>query len=46
MFRFPVPTNKQAFNRYIAHSGEVSNICFTADDEYVISMGKEDKSIM
>lgn len=45
LFRFPAALPAQAYNRYSGHSAHVSNIRFTADDEYIVSLGGVDKSI-
>jgi len=45
LFRFPANFPKQSYNRYCGHAAHVSMIRFTADDEYLISLGGADKSI-
>lgn len=45
LFRFPASITGQGYNRYSGHAAHVSNVRFTAEDEYVVSLGGADKSI-
>ena len=45
LFKFPCPIKSQGFNRYSGHAAHVSMVRFTADDEYIISLGGADKSV-
>jgi WD40 repeat protein len=45
LFRFPANFQKQGYNRYSGHAAHVSLVRFTADDEYLVSLGGADKSI-
>ena len=46
LFRFPANKSNQSYNRFSGHSSHVSNVRFTHKDEYVISLGGEEKSII
>ncbi|CAD8171847.1 unnamed protein product [Paramecium pentaurelia] len=46
IFRYPAAQPGQGFQRYVGHAAHVTNIRFSADDEYIISLGGADKSIM
>lgn len=45
MFNYPCRTNK-IFNKYSGHSNEITAIQFTQDEQYVVSVGGEEKSII
>lgn len=46
LFRFPAYTSGQSYNRYSGHAGHVSNVRFSYKDEYLVSLGGKEKSII
>ncbi|CAK72848.1 unnamed protein product (macronuclear) [Paramecium tetraurelia] len=46
LFRYPASIPQQGYQRFVGHAAHVTNIRFSADDEYVVSLGGNDKSIM
>jgi microtubule-associated protein-like 6 len=44
LFSFPNFKNS-AYNKFIGHSSHVTNVRFSYDDSYLISVGGNDKSI-
>lgn len=45
LYNFPVLERSSAYQLYTGHTGEVKDIKFLYDDEYVISIGREDRCI-
>eukprot|EP00831_Metopus_contortus_P021486 TRINITY_DN1960_c0_g1_i6.p2 TRINITY_DN1960_c0_g1~~TRINITY_DN1960_c0_g1_i6.p2 ORF type:complete len:199 (-),score=37.20 TRINITY_DN1960_c0_g1_i6:453-1049(-) len=45
LFKFPCPIEKSSFQMYRGHSSHVTNVRFSQDGNYLISIGGHDKSI-
>jgi microtubule-associated protein-like 6 len=45
LFKYPQPTEKASFQRFIGHSSHVTNVRFSFKDTHVISTGGNDKAI-
>lgn len=46
LFSFPVVAKKQVRKDFIGHSSHVCRLRFTPDDNYLVSVGGNDKSIL
>jgi WD40 repeat protein len=46
LFKYPSPVANSSFNSYSGHSSHVSNVKFSFDDEFIISTGGNEKSII
>eukprot|EP01035_Chromulina_nebulosa_P022017 gene22017-28501_t len=46
LFRFPCPREGFKFKDYKGHADDVSNVQFSFDDNYVFSVGRQDKAIL
>jgi microtubule-associated protein-like 6 len=45
LFKYPAPVIGSSFVKYVGHSSHVTNLAFTANDEFLVSVGGCDKSI-
>jgi len=45
MFNYPCHNKKSQFNSYKGHSAHVTNVQFSFNDKYAISIGGADKAI-
>lgn len=46
LFKYPVVTKKQVHQEYIGHSSHVTRVRFTGDDQYIVTTGGNDKSVL
>lgn len=45
LFKYPCVTPGARFREYPGHSSHVTNVCFTDQDDYVVSAGGNDRSL-